>query len=113
MAAFARLHSLPAAVPGIRSGGLTGAVRYFDGATNDARLVLSTPFDPLSTMGRQSPATRLSLTADATSADGHAGLSIGRRVRNIRSTPAAGICLCYHLPGDFAWSATLPCEIKA
>ncbi len=31
-----------AAVPGIRSAGLTGAVRYFDGATNDARLVLDT-----------------------------------------------------------------------
>jgi glycerol-3-phosphate dehydrogenase len=29
-------------LPGIRRGGLTGAVRYFDGFTNDARLVIDT-----------------------------------------------------------------------
>ncbi len=29
-------------VPGLRCGGLSGAVRYFDGFTNDARLVLDT-----------------------------------------------------------------------
>ncbi len=34
--------SLQALLPGIRSGKLTGAVRYFDGFTNDARLVLDT-----------------------------------------------------------------------